>query len=143
MGDAVVSTQAIGQGQCVDLVKSFTGLGATSTWKAGDAVGTADLTPLKPIATFSNGVYPSNPTGNHAAILLDKADDGSLTVFDQYSGKLPGTRVIRPKGGTDANQALIQRGEQEATDAGLSPGDGRPYYRAKYKYYNPGNDADN
>jgi hypothetical protein len=103
MGDAVIGGP-IGKGQCVDLVRSMTGLGpAKETWKPNGAVSTSDFTPLKPIATFFGGVYPSNDTGNHAAILLQKNDDGSIVVFDQYKGKPPGIRVIRDKGGKDAN----------------------------------------
>jgi hypothetical protein len=132
-----------GNGECVALVKAYAGLGATGTWKEGDAVGKgAPVAPFAPIATFVDGSYPNKPRGNHAAILLERTRDG-LLVFDQYAGKRGGMHVIPFKGGTAANQALIDRGEAEAAGQGLTEADGKAYYRVKYKYYSPSNDADN
>jgi hypothetical protein len=132
-----------GSGQCAVLVQAYTNVGLTKDWKPDGAVGkTGQVVPFAPIATFVGDEYPNKPRGNHAAILLERTRDG-LLVFDQYSGKTGGMRVIRSKGGTAANQALIDKGEQEAADKNLTEADGKAYYDLKYKYYSPSNDADN
>ena len=54
----------------------------------GIATGTA-------IATFINGIYPSLPHGNHAAIFVSAAADGSsVVVFDQWAGQTPHLRTL-------------------------------------------------
>lgn len=141
---------------CVVLVQKFSGLGnARDTWKEGDSVKDKPLLPFKAAATFVNGKYESNPTGNHAVIVLDKTNDG-LVVFDQYTGKPAGIRTIRYKGGlaldggeaAAKNRANVGKGEKEAREAGLTPdttdqAKREEYFQRKYKYYKPGNDADN
>lgn len=137
-----------GTGQCAVLVQKYAGVGLTDDWKKGDSISAkTTIKPFTPAATFvknDNGdfVYPNNPSGNHAVIVLDNTKDG-LLVFDQYSGKEAGFRTLGYKGGTAANQDKIDKGEKEAKEAGLTPDDGKAYYRIKYKYYNPSNDADN
>jgi hypothetical protein len=99
-----------GTGQCVALVQKFSGLGATATWKPGQTVKAGDLLVAAPAATFVKGVYPNQPSGNHAVVVLDKTDKGIL-VFDQYKGRsrrpppqLPGGAGCRAEPGEVANR---------------------------------------
>ena len=51
------------------------------------------------IATFVNGKYPNQPTGNHAAIYVSQ-DGGGLWVYDQWAAQgMVKKRYIRFKGG--------------------------------------------
>ena len=53
------------------------------------------------IATFVNGIYPSNKTGNHAAIYLEQ-DANGLWVYDQWAAKpdkVVSKRLLRFKAG--------------------------------------------
>jgi hypothetical protein len=132
-----------GTGQCAVLVQAYVNVGKADTWKPDGTVGKdGPLVPFAPIATFVGDDYPNKPKGNHAAILLERTADG-LLVFDQHTGKTGGIRVIHYKGGTAAHQADIARGEAEAAEQGLTEDDGLAYYKLKYKYYSPSNDADN
>ncbi|MFL5285813.1 MAG: BPSL0067 family protein [Rhodopila sp.] len=61
-------------------------------WKQGAAVrDNPAIAPGTAIATFINGIYPSNSSGNHAALFLAQEDKGppaghGLWVVDQYFG---------------------------------------------------------
>jgi len=88
-----------GTGQCVDLVKIACELGATSTWREGERVrGNTTIRSGTAIATFSNGTYANQPTGNHAAIYLRQDNEG-IVVVDQWSGQVAQERRIRFKRG--------------------------------------------
>jgi len=94
------STTAFGHGQCVDLVRTITHAPQTSLWREGaklaDAIRTADgIAPGTAIATFFDGAYPSNASGNHAAIFMSAAEDlASVRVFDQWVGQTPHFRNL-------------------------------------------------
>lgn len=72
-------------GQCVSLIKKFTGAPPTSQWKKGPPVrGNSALRIGTAIATFINDRYPSYSTGNHAAFYCGQ-DASGIWVVDQSS----------------------------------------------------------
>lgn len=75
----------VGSGQCVALVKEYAGAPASSMWRAGAAVrGDMMLKKGTAIATFVDGRYPNNGTGNHAALYVSQ-DAVGIWVVDQWS----------------------------------------------------------
>ena len=76
-----------GNGSSVALVKLYApGLKGISTpnWEPGvKVVGSTGLAPGTAIATFVNGKYPRQKTGNHAAFFLAYAG-ASIWVVDQW-----------------------------------------------------------
>ena len=151
----------VGTGQCVPLQRELWGLGPAKDWTPGTRVATAtDDGQIKPIATFFNGVYPDKWSGNHTASLFALAPDGkSALVYDQYSGKAPGLRVLKSQGGIDAHLDAIRQAENavRGSDAEINgkavhlepnsaDADARRAYWVKvYKTagYNPSHDLDN
>lgn len=92
--------QVVGNGQCVAFVKRSSGAPASSTWRQGLKVRGNNVAQHTAIATFdANGNYPSNPTGQHAAIYIDQTDQG-LNVWDQWVGQPVHRRLIRFRGGS-------------------------------------------
>lgn len=89
-------------GQCVAFVRAASGAPMTSSWKEGIIVkGNTNIREGTAIATFIHGVYPSLPTGNHAAIYI-KQDSEGILVWDQWVGHPVQKRHIRFKeGNTD------------------------------------------
>ncbi len=89
--DSLVTTPpkpAIGTGQCVALIEKYTNTPkpVKDFWKVGAPVrGNAALKKGTAIATFLNGKYPSNASGNHAAFYLS-SDATGICVVDQYVG---------------------------------------------------------
>ena len=89
--DSLVTTPpkpAVGTGQCVALIETYTNVlrPAKDFWKAGAAVrGNATIRKGTAIATFVNGKYSSNASGNHAAFYLSQ-DATGIWVVDQYAG---------------------------------------------------------
>ena len=94
----------IGNGQCVDFVRTCSGAPHTRHWKPGAALyqtqgGKAralhqnriDAGTL--IATFEHGKYP-NRRGHHAAVYISH-DDRGIWVYDQFLGKATSKRFIR------------------------------------------------
>jgi hypothetical protein len=78
----------VGNGACVRLVQDRTGAPAASFWRKGPKVkGNAAVPAGAAIAAgwTTQGLYPSNPSGNHAAIYLRTERDG-LLVVDQWQG---------------------------------------------------------
>jgi len=156
MGETI--GKSAGSGECVALVQKYAGLGRTGEWEKGKSVKDNPLVPLGVAATFigEKDKYPSYPTGNHAVIVLDKTEKG-LLVVDQFNKRDKDDKIehvparvseIPSLGGIAKNQALIDKGEKEATEAGLKPTNekgeqNRDYFKKKYHYYNPGHDADN
>jgi hypothetical protein len=95
-----VYTDANGKTECVVFVRQVTGLGPTQSWKRGKKIIGAQIGEIKrytAIATFdSNGKYPTDNNGRHAAIYLshDPHTKG-IYVLDQFNkqGKV-GKRLI-------------------------------------------------
>ena len=75
-------------GQCVRLLQvEIRGVPHTSQWRPGIKVkGNTDIVKGTAIATFFDGRYPSNNTGNHAAIYVGQ-DAGGIWVIDQFKSK--------------------------------------------------------
>lgn len=91
--------EAVGNGQCVTLVKHFSGAPPSSTWREGPKVMDLLSTPGAiasgtVIATFENGRYPNRSRGNHAAIFV-RAVPGGIEVFDQWFGHAPSARTLK------------------------------------------------
>jgi hypothetical protein len=97
--DSLEGKPTVDGGACVALVKKYTSCGAASAWNEGDSVkGNAMITKGTVIATFVNGKYPNQQTGNHAAFYISQ-DASGITVIDQWNSS--GTiqkRVLRFKG---------------------------------------------
>jgi len=90
--DALEGTELVGSHSCVALLQHYAKLPHTSMWKEGDKVlGNRALRKGTAIATFVNGRYPSQPSGNHACFFLAHTSDG-FWVMDQWKGL---TEIIR------------------------------------------------
>jgi hypothetical protein len=93
----------IGEGDCVELIKAIVpGLKGlpTSMWRQGPRVlDTTTLLPGTAIATFVDGRYPRNDSGQHAALFIAYAGQ-SIWVMDQWKNdpRKPkvSKRLIRP-----------------------------------------------
>lgn len=98
------SSTLVGTGQCVALVQAWAGAPTTGIWQEGIKVKGNDALIAKgtAIATFVDGSYASNPTGNHAAIYLGQ-DQFGIRVIDQWTNSRgahpPQERTIRFRGG--------------------------------------------
>ena len=90
--------QVVGDGNCVAFVRACTEAPETARWKEGAKVKGASITKGTAIATFKNGHYPNDPTGNHAAIYIDQ-DSGGVNVWDQWKDRPVHKRKIRFQGG--------------------------------------------
>jgi hypothetical protein len=77
----------IGNSQCAVLVEVLAHAPHTSLWRQGQKVrGNFNILEGTAIATFnSQGRYPNQPTGNHAALYL-RQDPGGIWVIEQYVG---------------------------------------------------------
>lgn len=88
----------IGTGDCVELIKQLVpgliGHSAHLEWRAGKRVlDTEDLPVGTAIATFVNGRYPNNNTGQHAAIFLGYDGKTAIWVMDQWKNDIYKPRV--------------------------------------------------
>ena len=98
------SKSLVGTGQCVALVQAWAGAPSTGIWQQGIKVKGNDALIAKgtAIATFFDGHYPSNPSGNHAALYLGQTEHG-IRVIDQWTNSRgahpPQERVIGFHGG--------------------------------------------
>ena len=105
-----VSTQ--GNTECVEFVCQTTAAPQTSLWKRGKKVSEARFNEIPRgtvIATFdSNGKYPIDALGKHAAIYLGHNSQGIL-VLDQWNAqgevKQRMIRFNRPAGTKRSNNA--------------------------------------
>ena len=67
----------------------------TSQWREGVKVkGATNLVRGTVIATFVNGQYPNNSTGQHSAV-YDSQDAHGIWVWDQWKGHAVSKRYIR------------------------------------------------
>lgn len=90
--------QAVGNGQCVAFVRESSGAPPSSSWTEGVKARGANVAVGTIIATFVDGVYPNNASGNHAAVYVSQ-DAHGLTVWDQWTGQPVHKRVIQFRGG--------------------------------------------
>jgi hypothetical protein len=86
----------VGSTECVALVQVYAHVPNHLNWKAGDSVsGNQSILPGTAIATFVNGHYKSNRTGNHAAFFLKHTPNGFL-VMDQWRDDRPAPENKKP-----------------------------------------------
>jgi hypothetical protein len=82
--EELVGLPTVGNSQCVALIMRYTQAPATPRWKEGKQVrGDLLLKKGTAIATFVNGKYPNNNTGQHAAFYLSQ-DAAGIWVVDQW-----------------------------------------------------------
>ena len=116
--DTLQNTPLVGGGDCVDLIKELApGLRGrpTSSWKPGALViDSPGLRRGTAIATFVDGRYPNNRTGQHAAFFLARAGAG-FWVMDQWraDGRKPrvSKRYIAPGAMTGVHSNLSNRAD--------------------------------
>jgi len=99
----------VGSKQCVALVQQFAHAPLTAQWRPGALVlGTPGIARGTAIATFVNGVYPNQSSGNHAALYLEQ-DAGGIWVMDQWADNITkptiSKRYIRKGGASLSNRA--------------------------------------
>ncbi len=83
--DDLQNTDKVGSKQCVALVQTYAKAPITGKWTAGKAVlGQIGLKKGTAIATFVGGKYPSNATGNHAALYVSQ-DATGIWIMDQWA----------------------------------------------------------
>lgn len=86
-----------GNAECVEFVRQTTGAPATGNWRQGKKVSEAvpgEIRRGTAIATFdSNGRYPKDALGRHAAIYISHNQQGIL-VLDQWNAKRRVSRRI-------------------------------------------------
>jgi hypothetical protein len=92
----LIKTPKVGNGDCVALVRFYAGVPDHTQWKPGERVlDNPRIRPGTAIATFVNGRYPNNDTGQHTAFFLRHDAPGvGFWVVDQWKDK-PG-RATRP-----------------------------------------------
>ena len=75
----------VGGGECVALIRHFTGAPQAAMWRQGEEVfGNKKIVPGTAIATFEKGRWPGRSKGNHAAFYLSQTGTG-LWVVDQWN----------------------------------------------------------
>lgn len=97
----------VGNGQCVTLVKTFSGAPAASLWREGEKLTRSSVNTLAAgtvSATFVKGRYPNRASGNHAAVFVRTTANG-IVAFDQWRGHKPAERSIFFGRGTGVNVA--------------------------------------
>lgn len=88
--------------ECVALVKqAIPEIGRAANWRHGTKIDGYNDPPLEPgtaLATFKDGKYQNDPTGNHSGIFLrydrDNGRDG-FWLLEQMRGQPPHERFIR------------------------------------------------
>jgi hypothetical protein len=98
-------TSQVGDGQCVRLVQEAADVPNHTLWHEGLSLANRpDIPDGTAIATFFDGVYPSQPTGNHAAIFMrydvNAQGQPGIEVYDQYvrTNPPPGMPKIKAPG---------------------------------------------
>ena len=96
---ALQNTEKVGDGECVTLVKKFTKLGWTGSWKEGiPVVGNRQIEQGTAVATFVDGKWPGKSTGNHSGFYMGQVSDGIYIMEQWPKKKMIGKRFIRRKG---------------------------------------------
>lgn len=76
--------EKIGDMECVYLVKHYTDLGWTGSWREGEkVVENKNIASGTAIATFVNGKWPGLAHGNHAAFYTGQVSNG-IYILDQW-----------------------------------------------------------
>lgn len=76
---------SVGTGECVALVRQYSGAPPAITWKQGTQVwGNKTLKAGTAIATFEHGRWPNKKSGNHAAFYLGQ-DSTGVYIVDQWN----------------------------------------------------------
>src|SRR4051794_36437831 len=74
----------VGDKECVALVRHYTQLGWTGSWRQGEpVVGNKKIIEGTAIATFVNGKWPGLATGNHSGFYLGQVSNG-IYIMDQW-----------------------------------------------------------
>jgi len=93
------SGRVVGDGHCVAFVREVCDLPPTTRWRTGEQVRGNVLAPGVAIATFEAGRYGNKRDGgSHCAVFVEAQESGIL-VWDQWLGRVVGSRVIRYRGG--------------------------------------------
>lgn len=100
--DKLEGTEKVGTMQCAALIQYYSSAPKTMFWEEGEmVVGNTTIVKGTPVATFVDGKYLSNKTGNHAAYFLSQ-DDNGITIMEQFANdeKKPkvSARTLRKKG---------------------------------------------
>lgn len=97
--EALQGSDLVGTHSCVALVQHYAKLPHTSMWKEGEkVVGNKNLKKGTAIATFVDGLYPNQSSGNHAGLFISHTPEGFL-IMDQWKGKVAvKSRPLRAKG---------------------------------------------
>ena len=75
----------IGDKECITLIKEYTNLLNTATWRRGEAVlGNKHIADGTAVANFTkDGKWPGKAKGNHSAFYLGQVSDG-IYIIDQW-----------------------------------------------------------
>jgi hypothetical protein len=116
--------KSVGNGQCVAFARAAAGMGPTRTWRRGQAVRGAVLSPGTAIATFSkNGDYENDTSGrSHAAIYVGQ-DATGIVVLDQWV-----ERKAHPDGTTEIYLQPVHKRIIRFQKQPKPVNDGRNYY---------------
>lgn len=117
MEKIIAGNKQVGESrQCVALVKHLAPeVGRAADWQEGPPIRDYGVPPLErgtPIATFKNGRYPNQESGNHAAIFLEYGvHDGQrgIWVFDQWQERAPGRRFKAFRGQAEYYSVIKRR----------------------------------
>ena len=117
--DDLEGTEKVGSKQCVALLQQYAGLPRTSSWKEGKAVlGELTLPKGTAIATFVNGRYPNQGSGNHAAFYISQTLNG-IWVMDQWASD-----TSKPK----VSKRFLRRKGKNAEGAYIDPSNNADAY---------------
>lgn len=104
-----------GEAQCVDLIFRTLGAPRPSDWKPGRPVTRgADIPVGTAIATFVEGKYPNDDSGQHAAIYLGQNAEG-IKVIEQYKNITPRNVAVRTIRWDNTTGLLSNRGGAYST----------------------------
>ena len=146
-GSSITNTNGNYSGQCATGAQLLTGTNvngtihdapSTSTWRPGEPVSGGKLKPGTMVATgWQNGGYPSAPPGayapggsmagqpmNHTGIFMGMNPNGTMNLYDQYTGKPLGSHPANPAG----YSAVVsdQKYDPRSSDSAARPGGGCP-----------------
>lgn len=93
--DELENTEKVGSKQCVALIAHYAHTPNFSIWHEGKSViGNLLIIKGTAIATFVDGKYPNNNTGNHAAFYISQ-DATGIWVMDQWKDDITKPKVSK------------------------------------------------